>query len=185
MPDSSSSLTIVLFGPGGVGKGTIARILVDEVERLWLSRSWTTRDQRPGEADDAYNFVTMDEFIAHRDANGFLEWAESTPENLYGTPIPDAPEGMDLLLEIDAQGAQQVRDFDPTAVLWFVDAPNDRALRDRMTERGDREDRIQQRLDQAHRERIIGRELDARWIVNDELDLTVELLKRLIGRLRS
>lgn len=181
----AASLTIVLFGPGGVGKGTVARRLIDEVDDLWLSRSWTTREQRPGEADDAYNFVSREAFVAHRDSDGFLEWAESTPDNFYGTPIPEAPSGADVLLEIDAQGAQQVVAHDPDAVLWFLDAPNDQALRDRMTERGDRADRIAQRLDQAHRERRIGRELDARWIVNDDLDLTVELLKRLLARLRS
>jgi len=172
--DQRPQLTFVLFGPGGVGKGTVAQRLIDEVENLWLSRSWTTRDQRPGEADDAYNFVSMEEFVAHREADGFLEWAESTPENLYGTPVPNPPAGNDVLLEIDAQGARQVMAHDPSAVLWFLDAPSDEALRERMTERGDRPDRIDQRIEQAVRERVLCTDLGGEIIINDDLDQTVE-----------
>jgi len=175
-----TSFVFVLFGPGGVGKGTVAHRLVAEVPDLWLSRSWTTRDQRPGEPDGAYVFVSHDEFEQHRAAAGFLEWAESTPGNLYGTPVPDPPAGVDLLLEIDAQGAQQVQAHRPDSVLWFLDAPSDQALEDRMRGRGDIESRIAQRLDQARVERNVCRALGAPTIVNDDLDETVaEFVRRI------
>jgi len=151
-----TQLTFVLFGPGGVGKGTVAQRLIDEVDNLWLSRSWTTRDRRPG-----------------------------APENLYGTPVPNPPPGHDVLLEIDAQGAQQVVVHDPSAVLWFLDAPSDEALHDRMTERGDRPDRIQQRIEQAVRERVLCTELGGEIVINDDLDETVQGFIDRILALRS
>jgi len=182
---AGAQLTFVLFGPGGVGKGTVAQRLIQEVDNLWLSRSWTTREQRPGEADDSYNFVSRLGFIAHRDAGGFLEWAESTPGNFYGTPVPDPPAGNDVLLEIDARGAQQVKAHDPSAVLWFLDAPSDEALRERMTERGDRPDRIQQRIEQAVRERALCTELGGEIVINDDLDEAVQGFIHRIQQLRS
>lgn len=178
------SFVFVLFGPGGVGKGTVAQRLVAEVPNLWLSRSWTTRDQRPGEPDDAYVFVTHDAFEEHRSADGFLEWAESTPGNLYGTPVPDPPPGVDLLLEIDAQGADQVVARRPDAVLWFLDAPSDEALEARMRGRGDIEARITQRLEQARTERDMCRRLGASIIINDDLDETVAEFVRRVDSLR-
>ncbi|MDP2323158.1 MAG: hypothetical protein Q8N51_03915, partial [Gammaproteobacteria bacterium] len=86
--EASGSKIFIVSGPGGVGKGTIVKALVERNHELWLSRSWTTRDQRLGEADEAYVFVARDDFERRIDAGGFLEWT-SFLDNLYGTPVPE------------------------------------------------------------------------------------------------
>lgn len=124
-PGSSSGHApriFIISGPGGVGKGTIVDALMSRDPRLLLSRSWTTRAQRPGERDDAYVFTTRDSFEFHRESGGFLEWTEFLG-NYYGTPVPDLSAGRDIVLEIEVDGAQQVKVRHPESVLIFILPP--------------------------------------------------------------
>lgn len=178
------SLVFVLSGPGGVGKGTVARELMKVVNDLWLSRSWTSRAQRPGEADDAYHYVTREEFEAHLEGGGFLEHAEFLG-NYYGTPMPVPPSGFDVLLEIDVQGARQVKKLNPEAILLFLDAPSLEEQRARLESRGDPPEKVKERITKAVEERTAGRELGAAIIVNDDLQRTVVELHELIERYRA
>ena len=116
---SADPLIAVLIGPGGVGKGTIAQRLTEIDKGLWLSRSWTTRPQRPTETGNEYNFVDRATFEQAIAADQFLEWAEFHG-NLYGTPLPKAPNNADILLEIEVQGAEQVRRANADAVVWGI-----------------------------------------------------------------
>jgi guanylate kinase len=173
-------MIVVLSGPGGVGKGTIVRRLVDVDRRLWLSRSWTTRPQRPGESDDAYVFSDRDAFERRLAADGFLEHTEFLG-NYYGTPTPVAPPDRDVLLEIEVDGAEQVRKHHPDAVLVFVLPPSRAEQERRLRERGDTEDKVQQRLRKAEDEEPVGLGIADHVVVNDDLDRTVGEIAALIA----
>ena len=158
--------------------------LIEQYPELWLSRSWTTRDRRPGEAEDAYHYVTREEFEEKIAANGFLEFAEFLG-NLYGTPVPTPPPGRDLILEIDVQGARQVVAQDIDAVLIFLQAPSVEEQQSRLHGRGDSPDKVQQRLDKAREEADAGAELNAIPIVNVTIDDTVEQIYAVIEAERA
>lgn len=165
-------LVIIVSGPGGVGKGTIVSALVQRDPSLWLSRSWTTRAQRDGEPDDAYVFTTRPEFERHRDAGGFLEFTDFLG-NYYGTPLPEPPPGCDVVLEIELQGAKQVRKRNPDALLIFVLPPSREEQQFRLTGRGDAPEKVLERLRKAEEEEPEGRDLADHVVVNDDLERTI------------
>ena len=152
-----------------------------------MSRSWTTRARRPSESDDAYTFVTTDEFKAMLDADGFMEhtYFEGS-EHFYGTPSDqDVPTGRDLLLEIEVDGANQVKRKFPDAVVIFVVPPSREVQEQRLRARGDDEEHVQRRLAVAETEERIGRHLADHVVVNDDLERAVEEVAGILQRYRT
>ena len=184
MPSSASPALLVLIGPGGAGKGTLARHLVDADDRLWLSRSWTTRPRRPSEAPDAYVFVDHDAFRRRIDEDGFLEWAEFLG-NLYGTPVPAPPEGHDVLLEIDLEGARQVQKAVPEAVVILIVPPSEAHQVERLRRRGDTEAHVQARVVRGRDEIRAGREVAHHVVVNDDVESSGRELLSILEGLRD
>ncbi len=174
----------MLIGPGGVGKGTVAKRLVADDPTLWLSRSWTTRERRPSETDDAYVFTDRDAFMARADAGGFLEWAEFLG-HLMGTPNPEPPAGSDILLEIDVQGARQVVAAMPRATVILLVPPSDAEQEQRLRLRGDPPEQVQRRLAKGAAEVAEGRVLTGHVVVNDDIDRAVAEVSAIIERARS
>jgi guanylate kinase len=179
---SAEPFIAVLIGPGGVGKGTLARRLVDADDRLWLSKSWTTRPVRETEDGSEYHFVDRATFEGAIDEDAFLEWAEFHG-NLYGTPRPRAGE-RDVLLEIEVQGAEQVLAHDPSAVVLLVVAPSMEQLEDRLRGRGDAEEHIQRRLASAPHELAQGQAIATRVVVNDDVDRATDEILSILEELR-
>lgn len=178
---SADPLVAVLIGPGGVGKGTIAQRLTELDNGLWLSRSWTTRPQRPTETGSEYNFVDRATFEQAIAADQFLEWAEFHG-NLYGTPLPKAPNNADILLEIEVQGAEQVRRANADAVVFLILPPSMEELEDRLRVRGDSDDHVARRLSSTPSELNKGHELATYVLVNDDVEtVSREILSILEG----
>ena len=158
--------------------------LVQRDASLHLSRSWTTRPRRPNEPEDAYVYVTEDEFAERVADDGFYEWATFF-DYRYGTPTPDVPTGKDLLLEIDVQGAVAVRERQPDAVVVLVIPPDRREQERRMRSRGDSENHIQQRLDAAEVEEQTGRSLADAVVLNEELQTAVVEIESIVAAVRE
>ena len=186
-------LLFVVSAPSGTGKTTVVERLVQIVPDLALSRSYTSRPARPGEADGVdYNFVSRPRFEEMIAADAFLEWADVFG-NLYGTCAADAEAhlttGRDLVLVIDVQGARQVRKRFADIVGVFVMPPSFDILERRLRGRSkDPEDAIQRRLQTARDEVAAYTEYDY-VIVNDELEACVDRLRAIVlaerTRLRS
>jgi len=168
-----------------VGKGTIVDRLIERDPRLWLSRSWTTRARRPSEQADAYHFVDRAKFEAAIEAGKFLEWAEVVPGQLSGTPVPHPPAGRDLVLEINLDGARQVHEVRPDAVVILIVAPSVEAQVERMRRRGDTAEQIARRVELGRKEEEIGRALAAHVVVNDDLERAVDEVAGIVARHRT
>ena len=163
----------VISAPSGAGKSTLCHRLIEETPGVSFSVSHTTRSPRKGEVNGVdYHFVTEDEFMAIARAGGFLEWAR-VHGNCYGTSRDAVMEmledGKDVLLDIDVQGAMQVRRLIPEAVLVFILPPSPEELERRLRNRGtDSDETIRLRLQNAKREVRSAKEYDF-IVINDDL----------------
>lgn len=176
--------TYVVCGPGGAGKGTIVKELVARDPGLALSRSWTTRPRRVGEAAEAYTFVSAEEFDARIADGGFLEWADFF-EYRYGTPMPPPDLAQDLVLEIDVQGAVSVRNRDPSVLVIMVLPPSRVEQERRMRRRGDPDSDVARRLAKADEELAVGYRMADLIVVNRDLATTVADIAAFVDRTRS
>ncbi len=174
----------VLSGPSGVGKGTVVARVRELYPHIWVSVSCTTRPPRPGEQEGReYHFVTREQFQRMVEDGDLLEHAEFAG-NLYGTPrgpvLERLAQGIPALLEIELQGARQVRESLPEAVLIFLKPPSWAELERRLTGRGtESSDVVRARLAQAEVEMAAETEFD-RVLVNEDVGTTAAELVALI-----
>ena len=188
---SHTGLMIVLVGPAGVGKSTIARRLSEKMDVKYIA-SATTRKKRPGD-DNAkvYEYIDRDEFFRRLDQDAFLEYAQVYDE-YYGTPKHPALDylaaGQDVLLEIDVQGAMQVRYQYPNALLVFILPPDAPTLLQRLVDRRrDSPEEIQKRFRVAKREVQMAKGSRAfdHMVINDTVDRAVEEIIKTVKHKRS
>jgi guanylate kinase len=170
----SVSRVFVITGPSGVGKGTLIKELRQRVPEVELSISATTRQPRVGEEDGRdYHFLAPADFADRIAAGDFLEWAEYSG-NRYGTLRSEVDErtarGAPVVLEIEVQGARQVRETMPEAVRIFIEPPDAAELRKRLEGRStDDPDVIEMRLEEARKE-LRAKEEFAHRVVNDDVE---------------
>jgi guanylate kinase len=174
----------VITGPSGVGKGTLIRTLRERVPELELSVSATTRPPRPGEQDGVdYHFLTADDFERRVEAGEFVEHATYSGRR-YGTLRAELERrlraGHPVVLEIEVQGARQVRRTMPEALQVFIAPPSRDALRTRLVGRGtDDAEQVQARLETADGE-LAAQDEFARVVVNDRLEDAVDELTAIV-----
>jgi guanylate kinase len=174
----------VITGPSGVGKGTLIRGLRERLPELELTVSATTRPPRPGERDGVeYHFMTPDQFEESVRAGDFLEYADYS-QNRYGTLRDEVDRrlrsGTPVVLEIELQGARQVREAMPEAVAVFIAPPSEEALRTRLIGRGtDSPEQVQARLATAEQELRAADEFGY-VVVNDRLEQATEELVAIV-----
>lgn len=178
-------LLVVISGPSGVGKGTVRKALFEMPKHnLTYSVSMTTRKQRPGERDGVdYYFVSKEEFLKRVDEGKFLEHAEFVG-NYYGTPLDKVNErledGQEVVLEIEVEGALQVKRKVPDCVMIFIVPPGKEALYQRLRKRGTEcEDVIEQRIQKANREFKLAKYYDY-IVVNDEVSNAADRIMAII-----
>jgi guanylate kinase len=184
MKTKREGLVFIISAPSGAGKTTLLKEVMRVLPRLQFSVSYTTRSPRTGEQEGKdYHFVSPAVFQKMVEKDGFLEWAEVLG-NLYGTARKElktsASEGVDLILDVDTQGAKKVIEKVDHAVLIYILPPSLRSLRERLVKRGlDSPEMIEFRLANAKKDME-----EARWyhyvIVNEKLEDTVEKLRAIM-----
>jgi guanylate kinase len=180
---------IIISGPSGAGKGTLVDRVVARVPRVWVSVSATTRQPRPGEVyGEDYLFLSPEDFQRRIDEGDFLEWAE-VHGNRYGTLRSSVEarlaEGYDVILEIDPQGALQVKEIMPDAVLVFIVAPSFEELERRIRRRGaETDEQVKTRLATAVRELALVDTYD-HVVENDDVARATDELACIIESIRT
>ncbi len=180
-PATAKGHFFVLCAPSGTGKSTLVRRLMNEFPSLRFSVSCTTRPPRPGEENGRdYHFISRNDFLAMRNAGKFVEWAE-VHGNFYATPMDEVQKnldaGLDLLFDIDVQGATQIRERMHQGCYVFLLPPSRQALLQRLNNRGtDDAKTIEKRLANARKELEAAADFDY-LIVNDNLEIAYAQLR--------
>lgn len=179
---------LTVSAPSGAGKTSLVRALIERRTNLRVSVSHTTRPMRPGEVDGVnYHFVSRDAFLAAQASGEFFEWAEVFG-HFYGTAKAQVAHlraaGNDVILEIDWQGARQVKAVCPESCCIFVLPPSISDLESRLTKRGqDKPETIKRRMDEAHSEMAHWSDADY-LVLNDNFDRALDELSTITDSLR-
>lgn len=185
MNQSREGLLLVVSGPAGVGKGTLDKALLERHQDMKLSVSATTRAPRPGEIDGVhYFFKTEEEFKAMIERNEFLEYMHVFQTNYYGTPRSFVEEqlsrGIDVILEIDVQGAIKVKKAFPNAVMIFIAPPSMAELKSRLIGRNTETlEQIEKRFATAEKEIAMLPEYEY-VVTNDVVEMAVNRMESII-----
>ncbi len=174
----------VITGPSGAGKGTVLKEVIKSLDRLYFSVSATTRKPREGEVDGVhYHFLTKERFEELISADRFLEYAQYA-ENYYGTPLDPVldqlEQGNDVILEIELQGALQVKKRMPQAVLVFIAPPSFEELEDRLRGRGTESEEVILRRLAIARQECANMDQFRYIVVNDEVPDASDRLRAVI-----
>ncbi len=175
---------IIITGPSGVGKGTVVKEILDKDKNIWLSISATTREPREGEKNgENYYFLKQEKFKEMIEQNLFLEWAQFAG-NFYGTPLSSVNEkikkGFTVLLEIEVEGARQIKNKFPNSLSIFLLPPNKEELERRIRNRGtEKEEAIKKRLLRSNYEISVSDQFDFA-LINHNVDETAKKIIKLI-----
>lgn len=187
-PEKAKGTLFIVSAPSGAGKTSLVKALIASLDNVVVSVSHTTRPSRPGEVDGVnYHFVDEETFLKLRSEDGFFEWAEVFG-NLYGTATAGIDDqlarGIDVILEIDWQGARQIREQRDDAVSLFILPPSTATLRQRLTARGqDNDEVIEKRMLAAKAELAHYNEADF-LVLNDVFERALEDLQSIVRACR-